>query len=186
MVLRETLDVAQAVWELRAPPRGPGVEACAGQAVLHSRSPLGEELAHCGQSQGIWDNCSVRITGIDHIVLTVHSIEASVDFYSRVLGMEIITFGHGRTALRFGDQKINLHAADDPIAPHATQPIPGSADLCLVADGTIDEIREHLAAKAVPVELGLVKRTGARGAIRSLYVRDPDRNLVEIALYESA
>ena len=128
----------------------------------------------------------MRITGIDHIVLTVHSIETSVDFYSRVLGMGVITFGQGRTALHFGDQKINLHAADDPIAPHATRPVPGSADLCLVADGTIDEIREHLAAKAVPVELGPVERTGAHGAIRSLYVRDPDRNLVEIAVDESA
>ena len=100
----------------------PGVEACVGQAALHNRSPLGDELAHGCQSQGGWDNCSVRITGIDHIVLTVHSIEASVDFYSRVLGMGVITFERGRTALRFGDQKINLHAADDPIAPHATQP----------------------------------------------------------------
>ena len=125
----------------------------------------------------------MRIAGIDHIVLTVASIEASTDFYSRVLGMEVVTFGRGRTALRFGSQKINLHAVGNPIAPHASHPAPGSADLCLVVVGGGDETREHLASKEVPVELGPVDRTGACGPIRSLYVRDPDQNLVELAFY---
>ena len=127
----------------------------------------------------------MRISGIDHVVLTVRSIEASIDFYSGALGMEVVTFGQVRTALRLGDQKINLHAADDPIAPHAARPAPGSADLCLVVDGAIDEILAHLASEAVPVELGPVDRTGARGPIRSIYVRDPDQNLIELAVYET-
>ena len=132
------------------------------------------------------DNHPVRVTGIDHLVLTVASIEAAVDFYSRVLGMEVIAFGQGRTALRLGDQKINLHAARAPIAPHADRPVPGSADLCLAAVGGIDAAAAHLAACGVPVELGPVERAGARGPVRSLYVRDPDRNLVELAFYDGA
>lgn len=128
----------------------------------------------------------MRITGIDHIVLTVASVEASVDFYSCVLGMDVVTFGRGRTALRLGDQKINLHPADAPIAPHADHPAPGSADLCLVVVGGIDAAAAHLADCGVPVELGPVDRAGALGPIRSLYVRDPDRNLVELAFYDGA
>ncbi len=128
----------------------------------------------------------MRITGIDHIVLTVASIEAAVDFYSRVLGMEVITFGQGRTALRLGDQKINLHDARAPIVPHAAHPEPGSADLCLVAVGGIDVAAAHLEACGTPVELGPVDRAGALGPVRSLYVRDPDRNLVELAFYDGA
>ena len=119
----------------------------------------------------------MRVTGIDHLVLTVASIEAAVDFYSRVLGMEVITFGQGRTALRLGDQKINLHDAQAPIVPHAARPEPGSADLCLVAVGGIDVAAAHLEACGTPVELG---------PVRSLYVRDPDRNLVELAFYGEA
>lgn len=104
----------------------------------------------------------MRITGIDHVVLTVASVEASVDFYSHVLGMDVVTFGRGRTALRLGDQKINLHPADAPIAPHADRPAPGSADLCLVVVGGIDDAAARLADCGVPVELGPVDRAGAR------------------------
>lgn len=128
----------------------------------------------------------MRITGIDHVVLTVASVEASVDFYSRVLGLDVVTFGRGRTALRLGDQKINLHPADAPIAPHAARPAPGSADLCLVVVGEPDDAVARLADCGVPVELGPVDRAGALGPIRSLYVRDPDRNLVELAFYDGA
>ena len=128
----------------------------------------------------------MRITGIDHIVLTVASVGASVDFYSRVLGMDVVTFGRGRTALRLGGQKINLHPADAPITPHADRPAPGSADLCLVVVGGIDAAAARLADCGVPVELGPVDRAGARGPVRSLYVRDPDRNLVELAFYDGA
>ena len=128
----------------------------------------------------------MRITGIDHLVLTVASIEAAVDFYSRVLGMEVITFGQGRTALRLGGQKINIHAARAPIAPHADRPVPGSADLCLVAVGGIDAAAAHLETCGMPVELGPVDRAGALGPVRNLYVRDPDCNLVELAFYDEA
>ena len=128
----------------------------------------------------------MRITGIDHLVLTVFSIEATIDFYSRVLGLDVVTFGTGRTALLLGDQKINLHEASAPIRPHAARPVPGSADLCLVAVGGIDVAAAHLEACGTPVELGPVDRAGALGPVRSLYVRDPDRNLVELAFYGEA
>lgn len=125
----------------------------------------------------------MRVVGIDHLVLTVSSIEATVDFYSRVLGLEVLTFGPGRTALLLGDQKINLHSAAGPISPHAAHPVPGSVDLCLVVTGEIDAVICHLADNNVPIELGPVERAGARGPIQSLYVRDPDQNLVELAFY---
>lgn len=128
----------------------------------------------------------MHIVGIDHLVLTVSSIDATVDFYSRVLGLGVVTYGQGRTALHVGDQKIDLHSAAAPISPHAARPVPGSADLCLVVAGDIESMIARLADHDVPVELGPVDRTGARGPIRSLYVRDPDRNLVELAFYDTS
>ncbi len=123
----------------------------------------------------------MRIDRIDHLVLTVASIEAACAFYAGVLGMEVVRFGEGRTALRFGGQKINLHEAGAELSPHAARPTPGSADFCLIAAGPLDRVIAHLEARGVPIEEGPVARTGARGPIRSIYLRDPDGNLVEIA-----
>jgi catechol 2,3-dioxygenase-like lactoylglutathione lyase family enzyme len=122
----------------------------------------------------------MRLAGIDHLVLTVRDVDRTVAFYAR-LGAAEIVFGEGRRALAVGAQKINLHASGAEIAPHAARPEPGSADLCLLVDGPIGEVAAHLAREGIPVELGPVARTGAGGPITSLYVRDPDGNLVELA-----
>jgi len=107
--------------------------------------------------------------------------EATTEFYTRVLGMEAVTFAAGRIALAFGAQKINLHEAGNEFEPKARRPTPGSADLCFIADRPVAAVLEHLAAEGVAVEEGPVPRTGATGPIRSVYVRDPDGNLIEIA-----
>jgi catechol 2,3-dioxygenase-like lactoylglutathione lyase family enzyme len=125
----------------------------------------------------------VRVDRLDHLVLTVASIEATVEFYTRVLGMEVMTFGAGRTALAFGGSKINLHQAGKEFEPKALRPTPGSADLCLIVEDDIAEILAELAAAGVPVEQGPVERTGAAGPIISCYLRDPDRNLIELSNY---
>ena len=122
----------------------------------------------------------MRIAGLDHLVLTVADPDATVAFYER-LGMRRELFGDGRLALRFASQKINLHRAGSEIAPHARRAIPGSGDICLLVEGDLDDVRRELAAAGIAVELGPVERTGAQGPIRSLYVRDPDGNLVELA-----
>jgi len=123
------------------------------------------------------------IDHLDHLVLTTRDIDACVDFYTRVLGMTRETFGAGRIALRFGNQKINLHIHGKEIDPKADVPTPGSLDLCLIAAIPLAEVEKRLRAHGIPVVEGPVTRTGAVGPIRSLYVRDPDRNLVEIAVY---
>jgi catechol 2,3-dioxygenase-like lactoylglutathione lyase family enzyme len=122
----------------------------------------------------------MRITALDHLVLTVADIDAAVAFYEH-LGMRAETFGEGRLALRFGDQKINLHQAGAEFEPHARHPLPGSADLCFLVEGSLDEVARALAAAGVPIELGPVEREGAAGPLESLYVRDPDGNLVELS-----
>jgi catechol 2,3-dioxygenase-like lactoylglutathione lyase family enzyme len=123
----------------------------------------------------------IRIDHLDHLVLTVADVEASVAFYQRVLGMEAVTFGAGRRALGFGQQKINLHPASAPFKPHAAAPTRGSADLCFIAAIPLEEVLAHLAACGVQVEEGPVPRTGATGPIRSVYFRDPDGNLIEVS-----
>jgi catechol 2,3-dioxygenase-like lactoylglutathione lyase family enzyme len=123
----------------------------------------------------------IRIDHLDHLVLTVASIERTCDFYARVLGMGIETFGQGRTALIFGNQKINLHQAGREFEPKAKHPTPGSADLCFIADTPLDDVIAHLGQGGVPIEEGPVERTGATGPIRSVYVRDPDFNLIEVS-----
>ena len=125
----------------------------------------------------------MQIDRIDHFVLTVASIDATCDFYARVLGMQVVTFGQGRRALAFGRQKFNLHQAGKEFEPKAEVPIAGSADFCLITRTPLDEVVAHLDACGVPVLEGPVMRTGATGAIRSVYIRDPDRNLVEISNY---
>jgi catechol 2,3-dioxygenase-like lactoylglutathione lyase family enzyme len=122
----------------------------------------------------------VTIASLDHLVLTVADVERTVRFYES-LGMRREQFGAGRVALRFGNQKINLHDAGAEIAPHARRPTPGSADVCLLITEPIEQAAETLVREGVPIELGPVDRTGAEAPIRSLYVRDPDGNLVELA-----
>ncbi|MEU5991693.1 VOC family protein [Spirillospora sp. NPDC047418] len=125
----------------------------------------------------------MRIDRLDHLVLTVADIDAAISFYTRVLGMEAVTFGAGRRALAFGTSKINLHEAGREFEPKAAHPAPGSADLCLIAAVPLGEVLAGLARHGVPVEEGPVTRTGATGPITSVYIRDPDRNLLELAVY---
>ena len=125
----------------------------------------------------------IEIERLDHLVLTVASIEATVAFYTRVLGFRVTTFGEGRVALTFGQQKINLHQAGREFEPKAAQPMPGSADLCLIATTPLFEVIKHLEAQGVTIEEGPVVRTGAKGPITSLYFRDPDQNLIEVSNY---
>lgn len=125
----------------------------------------------------------LHIDRLDHLVLTVADIATTCDFYQRVLGMEVIDFGAGRKALRFGMQKINLHAHGKEFEPKADRPTPGAADLCLITYATMEEILAHLDARGVVVEEGPVQRTGATGPILSVYFRDPDANLIEVARY---
>jgi catechol 2,3-dioxygenase-like lactoylglutathione lyase family enzyme len=125
----------------------------------------------------------VRIERLDHLVLTVADIDRTVDFYQRVLGMTPVTFGPGRHALAFGQQKINLHRAGREFEPKAHASTPGSADLCFITSTDLTEVREHLEAVGVMIEQGPVDRTGALGPIRSVYFRDPDMNLIEVSVY---
>jgi catechol 2,3-dioxygenase-like lactoylglutathione lyase family enzyme/ketosteroid isomerase-like protein len=128
----------------------------------------------------------MTIDRIDHFVLTVRDVAATCDFYVKALGMEVVTFGAGRTALRFGIQKINLHPAGPPaagVAMVAGQPTPGSGDFCLITERSIDETLERLRAAGVTIEQGPVTRSGALGPIESIYFRDPDGNLVEVSRY---
>lgn len=123
----------------------------------------------------------MRIDRLDHLVLTVADPDRTIAFYRDVLGMEEVTFGVGRKALAFGSSKINLHRAGHEFEPKADRPTPGSADVCLITTTPLDQVRDELAAHGVPVEEGPVERTGARGPLLSVYVRDPDANLVEIS-----
>ena len=123
----------------------------------------------------------MQIDSLDHLVLTVADVDASCAFYSRVLGMEVVTFGQGRKALAFGAQKINLHQAGKEFEPKAQRPTPGSADLCFLTSVPLTEVQTHLAACGVTVTEGPVQRTGAQGPIVSVYFRDPDLNLIEVA-----
>ncbi|CAG7650919.1 Virulence protein [Paenibacillus solanacearum] len=127
----------------------------------------------------------MNIDRIDHLVLTVRSIERTCDFYTSVLGMEATSFGNGRKALRFGNQKLNLHEYGKEFEPKASVPQPGSIDLCLMTSVPLEQVMLHLETCGVPVEEGPVARTGALGPIRSVYIRDPDGNLIEISNNES-
>jgi catechol 2,3-dioxygenase-like lactoylglutathione lyase family enzyme len=125
----------------------------------------------------------VKINRLDHFVLTVADIGASVAFYTRQLGMEAVTFGDGRTALAFGTSKINLHEVGKEFEPKAVRPTPGSADICLVVDEPVADVIAQLRSAGVPIEEGPVERTGAIGPILSCYLRDPDGNLIELSNY---
>ena len=123
----------------------------------------------------------MKIRSIDHVVLTVADVQRTLDFYERALGMTPVAFGEGRRALAFGDQKLNLHQAGREFEPKARVPTKGSADLCLLTDVPIAEVVAHLERTGVPIELGPVEKTGARRPLRSIYFRDPDGNLIEVA-----
>jgi len=123
----------------------------------------------------------LNIERLDHLVLTVRDLAATLEFYRRVLGMEVVTFGEGRTAVRFGDQKINLHPVGGGVKLVAARPTPGSGDICLLTEEPLATWITHLKSCGVAVEEGPGRRTGARGPIESIYLRDPDGNLVEIS-----
>ncbi|RRD55211.1 VOC family protein [Campylobacter rectus] len=125
----------------------------------------------------------MRIASIDHIVLTVGDLQRTLDFYVRVLGMREVDFANGRKALVFGSQKINLHVKGEEILPNALNANVGTADICLLTDTPLERVLEELEAAGIAVERGIVPRTGALGAINSIYVRDPDGNLIEISRY---
>ncbi len=121
------------------------------------------------------------ITGLDHLVLTVRDLAATVAFYRDGLGMELRSFGDGRQALHFGRQKINLHVQGHEFEPKAQRPTPGAADLCFLTDQSLEAVTDRLGALGHAVIEGPVRRTGASGPLVSIYVRDPDGNLIEIA-----
>jgi catechol 2,3-dioxygenase-like lactoylglutathione lyase family enzyme len=117
---------------------------------------------------------------LDHLVLTVANIDATVDFYTEVLGMEVVTVDK-RKALAFGIQRINLHQRGHEFEPKAAHPMPGSADLCFITTTSLTEVIEYLTSQRIHVEQGPVDRPGAIGNLKSIYLRDPDRNLIEIS-----
>jgi len=125
----------------------------------------------------------IKIERLDHLVLTVCSIKETCEFYSKVLGMDVETFGENRKALKFGTQKINLHQVGKEFEPKAAKPTSGSGDICLISATPIETVALHLSALAVEIEGGPVQRTGATGPIISLYFRDPDQNLIEVSNY---
>jgi catechol 2,3-dioxygenase-like lactoylglutathione lyase family enzyme len=125
----------------------------------------------------------VKIERIDHLVLTVRDIAATCDYYSRVLGMQVVTFGGERMALQFGRQKINLHERGKEFEPKALRPTPGSGDLCFVTEVPLPQVVNHIRSCGVQVIEGPVRRTGAVGPIESIYIRDPDGNLIEVSNY---
>lgn len=127
----------------------------------------------------------IKIDRLDHLVLTVCDIDAACEFYDRVLGMEVVTFGGGRKALHFGNQKINLHQVGKEPEPKALNSALGAADICLIAGISLELAIEHLRACGVEIVAGPVMRTGAIGPIESIYLRDRDGNLIEISNYKN-
>ncbi|CAN7568664.1 VOC family protein [Rhizobium sp. LjRoot258] len=123
----------------------------------------------------------IRIDHLDHLVLTVADIDATCGFYAQALGMIVETFGDARKALRFGSQKINLHQHGHEFEPKAKQPTRGSADLCFIASTPLADVIAHLQSQGVTIVEGPVDRTGAAGPICSVYIRDPDGNLIEVS-----
>ena len=126
----------------------------------------------------------MNIVRVDHFVLTVKDIEETANFYSSVLGMTIEKFNSGgmeRTALKFGTQKINLHLKGKEFEPGADRPVPGSGDFCLISDTPLYQIETELDQRGIRILEGPVRRTGAEGPLESIYIRDPDKNLIEIS-----
>lgn len=132
---------------------------------------------------GIENLKAIKIDKLDHFVLTVTDLDRTIKFYSEILGMDVVRFGEGRVALTFGEQKINLHVLGNEFEPKANMPMPGSADLCLITNISIDDVIKYLKYQEIKIEEGPIIRTGALGTITSIYVRDPDKNLIEISTY---
>ena len=125
----------------------------------------------------------MQIERLDHLVLTVQDLQKTLAFYVDVLGMQAITFGQGRHALQYGQQKINLHIKGQEFEPKAQQVMCGSADLCFITSTPLEQVEQELKQAGLDILEGPVQRTGAIGPITSLYVRDPDVNLIEISQY---
>ncbi len=125
----------------------------------------------------------MKIRHLDHLVLTVADIEITCQFYQSALNFEVITFAENRKALQFGHQKINLHQVGKEFEPKALRPTAGSADLCFIAETPLDEVIAHLQAQNIDIVEGPIERTGAMGKIVSVYLRDPDQNLIETSNY---
>ena len=125
----------------------------------------------------------MKIDRIDHIVLTVVSVDVTIEFYSRVLGMEPITFAGGRRGLAFGVQKINLHSAENPYSEKAQEPTPGSGDFCMITKTPMADVIDHFNAENIEIEVGPIPKSGATGSLISIYFRDPDGNLLELSNY---
>ncbi len=123
----------------------------------------------------------MQIDSLDHLVLTAQDIQTTCEFYSHVLGMQVVTSAEGRMALQFGNQKINLHQAGKEFDPKAQHPTPGSADLCFLTSVPLEQVIVHLQSCNVSLLMGPVERTGATKPLMSLYFRDPDGNLLEIS-----
>ena len=131
----------------------------------------------------IWHFLRMKISHLDHLVLTVKDIDVSVDFYQRVLGMKKEIFAGDRFALKFGQQKINLHQAGNEFEPKAKLAMPGTADLCFVCGSRLQQAMQHVESCGVEILEGPVARTGAMGKVSSFYFRDPDENLIEGCCY---
>ncbi|KAK9963543.1 hypothetical protein ABG768_006719 [Culter alburnus] len=151
---------------------------------LRSYSTHGKSVLSGLSSVRFRSSCPVHISHLDHLVLTVRDLNKTTHFYSKVLGMEVVTFKGDRKALSFGEQKINLHQVGKEFEPKANTPTPGSADLCLITKTPLTTVAAHLKACGVKIEEGPVDRTGAVGPISSLYFRDPDHNLIEVSNYQ--
>lgn len=130
----------------------------------------------------------LKIQSIDHIVMQAADVAATVAFYTEIMGMEHSEFqpptgGPVRQSLHFGNQKINLHNASSPYIPHAKNPVAGSVDLCFITDQPLGDWQQHFVNHGVEIEDGPVRKTGANGPLLSIYIRDPDDNLIEISNY---
>lgn len=123
----------------------------------------------------------MEVSSLDHIVLTVNDLEKTIEFYKSVLGMKLVRFAEDRVALAFGDQKINLHEKAKEFEPKASQPTPGSADLCFLTTMEIEKAKSFIQQQGVRIIEGPVNRTGATASLVSIYFRDPDNNLIELS-----
>ena len=125
----------------------------------------------------------MKIDRVDHIVITAHDVDRTIEFYSKVMGMEPITFAEGRRGLAFGRQKINLHQSGREYEPKALKPTPGSMDLCFITETPLEDVMARLKSHGVVIAQGPVEKTGALGPMMSVYFRDPDGNLIEVSNY---
>ncbi|XP_076018814.1 glyoxalase domain-containing protein 5 [Genypterus blacodes] len=160
----------------------------AGSGLAHIQRVYFKSLLSCQTAAGFRSKgtCPVQVSHLDHLVLTVRSVPNTINFYSSVLGMEVITFKGNRKALGFGQQKFNLHQVGQEFEPKAKRPTSGSADLCLITKTPLVTVAAHLKDCGVRVEEGPVERSGAVGTITSLYFRDPDDNLIEVSNYNQS